>query len=125
MNSDRIVSARGSRVTFLPPTRIRRVARSGGLGRTAGALRPVMIGERRREVTAGVQDPPYVDLAFALDVEDQVREAVDWPGAQFGKVELVGEAQRSGVRAASDVMDGALDGRDEPTSRVVSAPRTE
>lgn len=63
-----------------------------------------------------MQDAPDVDLAFPLDVEDEVWEPSEWPCAQLGEFELVGEPERPAVWVASDLLEGTLDGIDEATS---------
>ena len=46
-----------------------------------------------RNVTPGVEYAPDVDLVVVVDVEDEVREARDRPGAKLGDAEFVREAK--------------------------------
>ena len=52
--------------------------------RRVGLLHP------RRDVPMAVQDTPDVDVIVALDGEDQVGIARQWPGMQSRQVQLVG-----------------------------------
>jgi hypothetical protein len=71
------------------------------------------ISEGRREVAAGVENAPDVDLVVVVDVEDEIREARDWPGAKLGDAEFVREAQRTVMWVPSDLTRRPFDGVDE------------
>jgi len=42
-----------------------------------------------RDIACFMQNPPYIDAAFMLDVEDQIGKTLQGPGAQPGQIEFV------------------------------------
>ena len=64
-------------------------------------------------VALTMQDAPNVDVVVALDVEDQVRIAFQWPKAQARQIKLVGAPGRARWRVAGDVRIGLLQGVNE------------
>jgi hypothetical protein len=61
----------------------------------SGVLGAFGLCERSRDVAVGVQDTPHVHMFVVIDVEDDVGELAERPGARLGDVELIGIAERS------------------------------
>ena len=59
--------------------------------------------EPRRNVSLLLQYTPYIDVVFALDVEDQIRKTFERPEPQPGQIEFAGVARRSGARMPGDM----------------------
>ncbi len=68
-----------------------------------------------------VQHAPDVDVVRALDMEDDVRVATEWPGAQSRQVQFMAVARRAAPGMTADVRVGGLQRIDETEGRIARA----
>ncbi len=77
-------------------------------------------GNRRRDVSFGVEDSPHVNDVVADDVEHQIREAGYLPDTQVRNLQFIREPKTPRPRRSSDLADSTLDCVDKPKTDVRS-----